>query len=139
MALTEAQLQANRANALKSTGPRTPEGKEVSRLNAITHGVTRQVMVMPAPQMQAYLDFSQEQFTAYRPADPIDNQVVQTIVDTQWRLNLARNFEFTVLADEFDKSAGVYETDSPALEAAMLGPKTIEKKLHLLKLLSLYE
>ena len=38
--ISEARLQANRANALKSTGPRSEEGKAVSRLNSTTHGLT---------------------------------------------------------------------------------------------------
>ena len=36
---TAKQIEANRLNALKSTGPRTVEGKSASRLNAVTHGL----------------------------------------------------------------------------------------------------
>ena len=88
MAISEAQLAANRANAQNSTGPRSPEGKNVSRLNGTRHRVTQQVMIMPEPQMQAYLDFHKEQQEAHRPADPIEKQLVQTVIDTQWRLIL---------------------------------------------------
>ena len=51
MPLSPEQLAANRANAQKSTGPRTPEGKSKSRLNAFRHGITAQVIVMPPEQM----------------------------------------------------------------------------------------
>ena len=40
-------VAANRANALKSTGPKTDEGKEISRANAYKHGMTA-VVVIPA-------------------------------------------------------------------------------------------
>lgn len=36
---TKKQMAANRRNAAKSTGPRTRAGKDVSALNAQTHGV----------------------------------------------------------------------------------------------------
>lgn len=37
---TEKQIAANRRNATRSTGPRTPEGKERSRMNALRHGLS---------------------------------------------------------------------------------------------------
>ena len=77
MPISEAQLAANQANAQKSTGPRTPEGKNISRLNGVRHRVTQQVMIMPEPEMQAYLDFHKEQQIAHAPADPIEKQLVQ--------------------------------------------------------------
>ena len=40
MPATEAQIAANRANSLKSSGPSTPQGKEASRGNALKHGLT---------------------------------------------------------------------------------------------------
>ena len=39
------QIEANRRNALKSTGPRTEAGKEVSRRNALRHGLTAETVI----------------------------------------------------------------------------------------------
>ena len=45
MSLSNDKLNANRENSQKSTGPRTPEGKQRSRLNATRHGLTGQVSI----------------------------------------------------------------------------------------------
>lgn len=61
---------------------------------------------MPQPQMQAYLDFHKEQQQAHAPADPREKQLVQTIIDTQWRMNCSRAWEMSLFADGHEKFAG---------------------------------
>ena len=48
MAATSAQIAANRANALRFSGPKTVEGKEASRRNALKHGLTAQTVPVEA-------------------------------------------------------------------------------------------
>lgn len=50
MKASDARIFANQQNALKSTGPTTPEGKERSRANAYKHGLTGSGVVMPEEQ-----------------------------------------------------------------------------------------
>ena len=50
---SERQIEANRRNAQKSTGPRTVEGKERSRFNALTHGMTAQFDALPGAASRA--------------------------------------------------------------------------------------
>ncbi len=47
MPASEAQIRANRENAARSTGPKTDEGKERSRANALKHGLTGGGIVLP--------------------------------------------------------------------------------------------
>ncbi len=47
MQLSEARIAANRRNALRSTGPKTEEGKAASRGNAFKHGLTGEGVVIP--------------------------------------------------------------------------------------------
>ena len=51
---TAAQIAANRANAQKSTGPRTPEGKAASSLNALKHGMDAASIVIPGEDPAEY-------------------------------------------------------------------------------------
>src|SRR5271165_4175758 len=69
------------------TGPRTPEGKQRSSLNALRHGLTGLTVVIPSDDLPAYKKFCAEFFTHYSPAGPVERQLVQTIADTSWRLN----------------------------------------------------
>ena len=55
---TEMQIKANRKNALKSTGPRTEEGKDASSQNATTHGLCAKKNVIKTE--------SQDEFALYR-------------------------------------------------------------------------
>ena len=48
---SEWKLVANRANAQKSTGPRTPEGKEAVKYNGLTHGLSSKLAVLVPSQM----------------------------------------------------------------------------------------
>jgi hypothetical protein len=50
--ISEKQLAANRRNARQSTGPTTEAGKQVSRLNAVTHGLLAQAVVITARDYQ---------------------------------------------------------------------------------------
>ena len=61
MPISEAQLTANRANALKSSGPKTQEGKERSRANGLKHGLTGAGVVAPEHD-KAEVDARAEKF-----------------------------------------------------------------------------
>ena len=50
---SEKQAQANRRNALKSTGPKTPEGKAAVRLNANKHGLRSREVLLPGEDEEA--------------------------------------------------------------------------------------
>src|SRR3954452_14587482 len=45
--ISPARLAANRANSLKSTGPRTPSGKSISKFNGLVHGMRAESDVLP--------------------------------------------------------------------------------------------
>jgi len=57
------KAEANRQNALKSTGPKTIEGKTAIRLNAVKHGLLSQELLLPGED-EAALKMSSENLTS---------------------------------------------------------------------------
>ena len=53
------QIEANRRNALKSTGPRTEDGKQSASRNAIRHGLTAETVLEPLEDPEDYKAFEQ--------------------------------------------------------------------------------
>jgi hypothetical protein len=102
-----AQIEANRSNALKSTGPRTGHGKGFSRLNALKHGMLAREVVL-----RGRLDGEEErEFHAicrrycdyYAPEGPLEEMLVERIATSYWRLHrvlIAERGEITQSVDQ---------------------------------------
>ena len=83
---TPRQLHANRQNALKSTGPKTPEGKSTVAQNGIKHGLTSSQNLIKG-ESQAEFDLHSEQL--YKEHDPVgsmETHLVERIITLIWRL-----------------------------------------------------
>jgi hypothetical protein len=90
---TAAQLAANRANALKSTGPRTATGKAASAQNARKHGLTAVDLVI-APEDQPEFDRSQSALLSeINPQSELEGVWFDQLVHAAWSLRLARRRE----------------------------------------------
>src|SRR2546425_8715122 len=90
---TEAQINANRLNAQKSTGPTSPEGKARSALNALKSGIDAWSHIIPGED-PAELETLTEQFLLhYRPADPVQLSLVDTLISTEWIQRRLRRVE----------------------------------------------
>ncbi len=95
---TEKQLEANRRNAQKSTGPRTIEGKSNSSRNNLRHGLTGQISLLPTEDREAHDTFCNELIDSFNPETPMENQLAQSIAEDSWRLNRARAIEDNMFA-----------------------------------------
>ena len=92
--ISERQQDANRRNAAKSNGPKTPEGRAAVRLNALKHGLTAAEIILPT--VEEKIDF--EQFRAAfeeecQPVGPIEQVLVEDLVSSRWRMNRVRKME----------------------------------------------
>ncbi len=83
---TQAQLDANRANAQLSTGPTSETGKATSSLNAVKTGLTGRTVLLPGDDAAAYEAHIAEFTQRYQPAADAERNLVQSLADTEWRL-----------------------------------------------------
>jgi hypothetical protein len=91
------KIEANRRNAQRSTGPRTPEGKAVARMNALKHGLTASTIALPGEDAEAYERLRNNLVAALHPKGALELELVDRIAECIWRLRRARNVERGVL------------------------------------------
>jgi len=114
-----AQILANRANAQKSTGPRSAEGKAASRFNALKHGLDAQSIVLPGEDPAEYEALARDYDQSLRPETPTERFHVDTMIRSDWqkrRLQLVEAELFrTVLSENPGASlAAALLSQSPA-------------------------
>ena len=90
---TPKQQAASRANAQKSTGPRTTAGKAASRFNALKHGIYAVHQIMFDEKAEDLAELSAEYHELCSPADAKQRLLVDTLVHSEWRLRRMRRVE----------------------------------------------
>jgi hypothetical protein len=116
---TQAQINANRANALKSTGPRSAEGKSASRFNALKHGIDAASIVIPGEDPADYDALVADYHRDFRPQSPSEAFHVDTMLRADWQKRRLQRVEAdlhrTLLAETPGASlAAAFLSDSPA-------------------------
>ena len=84
---TQSQIDANRRNAQKSTGPKTPEGKAKSRRNALRHGLTAKACMLADEDPNDLLDMIAEINEKFDPQDTDEDFLVQRMAEARIRYN----------------------------------------------------
>jgi hypothetical protein len=77
---SERQKAANRANARHSTGPKTPKGKAVVRLNALRHGLLTRDLVLRGEDADAFEDLLNQVRADLSPVGPIEELLADRVV-----------------------------------------------------------
>lgn len=91
------RMIANRRNALASTGPRTPEGKALSSMNAVRHGVTAHTDVLPGESAEELAELKNAVCAQLKPASALESALVAQVVSLLWRLSRVSRAETGVL------------------------------------------
>ncbi len=95
---TVAQIQANRLNAQKSTGPRTAEGKERASQNAIKHGLLAKEAVIAGEDPAEFEMYREGMLQTLAPAGAVEEMLAERVVGLSWRLLRAERLQNAAFA-----------------------------------------
>jgi hypothetical protein len=100
---TAKQLEANRRNAKKSTGPRSAEGKATARRNALKSGIDAQAETMLPFEDPTKLEaLTTEYYDRFTPATPEERCLVDDLISDEWLLRRFRAIEGQFLTQEYE-------------------------------------
>ena len=136
---TQKQIDANRLNALKSTGPRTEEGKAKTRLNALRDGLTGQAMTLSPQDLPVFETLKAEFIADLAPETVMENKLASSIAWDTWRLDHLRAIEMSMYALGTSDPDCDMDCDDPQLHTALSDAKTFVKQSAKFALMSLYE
>ena len=87
------QIEANRRNARNSTGPRTDQGKAVSRFNALKTGIDARSHVIPGEDPNVLETLALDYYERFQPAAPEQRFLVDAMISAEWQLRRLRKTE----------------------------------------------
>ena len=87
------QIESNRRNALKSTGPKTDSGKQRSSQNAVRHGLTAETVIAPLEDPEDYKAFELAITADYDAETAVERELVLRLASLLWRLRRATSIE----------------------------------------------
>ena len=99
------QIESNRRNAQKSTGPKTPDGKRRASQNAVRHGLTAETVVAPLEDPADYRGFELAVTAAYDAETAVERELVLRLASLLWRLRRATAVETGLLQIQCEMSA----------------------------------
>ena len=126
------KIEANRRNGQKSRGPKTKEGRDVSRMNALKHGLCAQKLVVFDEDPKELDNLRRELFKALDPADAFEVVLVENIVMAQWHLRRSHRAQadlFTRLGGN-EELGGVFDGAPAQVAALQRYCGGIERSLH---------
>ena len=91
------QIEANRRNAIRSTGPRTEEGKRQTRRNAVRHGLCAETVIEIVEDIEDYRAFEAAVIADYDAQTAVERELVLRLASLLWRLRRATAIETDLL------------------------------------------
>jgi hypothetical protein len=120
---SQRQIEANRRNASRSTGPRTSDGKRQSRRNALRHGLTAETVIASLEDAEDYEAFQAAIVSDYDAESAVEREMMLRLASILWRLRRATGIEtalFTFAARETEQFADEPASETPVEVARLL-------------------
>src|SRR5438477_10296911 len=95
------QIEADRRNALLSTGPKTPEGKAAVHLNALRHGLRAHTVVLPGENPDKFQQLCDDLEAEWQPQTRTEQIYVEQMAVSQWKLRRMEIAEASLLVQKF--------------------------------------
>jgi hypothetical protein len=118
------RAEISRCNGRRSKGPRTPEGKERSKFNALKHGLDAKTAVLPGEDAETYRGRVAAWTDNFRPRDQFEHFLIEQAVRVSWQLERADRAETARLADQI-QTAAADQAQRLDDEAAELGRRLL--------------
>jgi hypothetical protein len=145
---SEQQREANRRNAMKSTGPRTKSGKKRSRWNSTRHGLSAKVLLIPTEDKRKFRRLLKQLRRELNPTSVVEELLVEDLAIAYWRKSRALRVERNLLqeaeedaaeeaekaeredddCDDLDEDEDGLDEETKVDRKATTGPKTREKR-----------
>jgi len=113
--VSESKIHANRQNALKSTGPLSPEGKATVSQNALKHGLLSQGLLLKDEKRNELESFQDRFYNDLLPVGALETILVEKLIQVAWRLRRVTKVEgefFDAKADFFSRNSGLAQAFS---------------------------
>ena len=105
------QIEANRLNAQRSTGPRTTEGKEQARRNALKHGLAGAGVVLPDDESEAIQERLAQWYSSIRPWNPYEVWLTEQIVVASVQIDRCQHEERTLRTEQARRAETSWNAD----------------------------
>jgi hypothetical protein len=124
---TTAQILANRQNAVHSTGPKSPEGKEISSRNATRHGLAGVFTVLPHENPEDFNDLAARVRDEFQPATESENFLVNQMIQSRCRLLRIQRLETLAFEQILTEPGSNSDPDARILAAMCASGNALDK------------
>src|SRR5712691_12673118 len=116
------QFEANRRNALKSTGPKTPEGKAAVSMNSLRHGLRARTVVLPGENREEFNQLCDDLEREWAPQSRTAKFYLEQMAVSQWKLTRMEVAEAGIF-----KEALSAKVQLPLLDRVLQAPCPLER------------